>query len=197
MLRWGGGRAEWREPMVRRTPRPAATTHQTLAPCQSRCWSCAGPRWVAYHRHRTLTTLDGVSRLTLVVRQCVHPTCPPFHRPYRPEAEGGLALPHGEFGRDIIALVGTLRDAEHRSIPEIHQRLPARGLAIAERSVTNLLDRYEELVALHLSDASRRPARRPPRGRVILALDGIATGCRPCGALGAPRLPLRRGPAGP
>jgi hypothetical protein len=36
-------------------------------------------------------------------------------------------LPHGEFGFDVIALVGRLRYAEHRSLPEIHQELRARG----------------------------------------------------------------------
>jgi len=159
--------------MVRRKPRPAAATHQTLEPCQSRCWVCDGPLWVAYHGHRTLATLDGVVRLTLVVRRCQNPTCRPYHRAYRPEAEGTLALPHGEFGLDVIALVGTLRYAQHRSIPEIHQELEQRGLRLAERSVTNLLHRYEELVALHLSDATRLQERLRQQGRVILALDGL------------------------
>ena len=48
----------------------------------------------------------------------------------------------------MIALVGTLRYTSHRSIPEIHQALRDRGVPIAERTVTHLLQRYEELVAL-------------------------------------------------
>jgi hypothetical protein len=32
-----------------------------------------------------------------------------------------LALPQHEFGLDVIALTGTLRYREHRSVPEIHQ----------------------------------------------------------------------------
>ena len=44
---------------------------------------------------------------------------------------------------------------EHRSILEIHQRLIQQGVGIAQRTVTDLLERYEELVALHLADEER------------------------------------------
>jgi hypothetical protein len=66
-----------------------------------------------------------------------------------------------------------LRHREHRSVPEIHAHLTARGVAIAERSVTNLLDRYDELLATRLME--RRPLQRllAQQGRVILALDGV------------------------
>ena len=52
-----------------------------------------------------------------------------------------LALPESEFGLDVIALVGRLRHAEHRSVPEIHAELTRRGVPICTRSVGNLLDR--------------------------------------------------------
>jgi hypothetical protein len=74
---------------------------------------------------------------------------------------------------DVIALVGTLRSPSHRSIPEIHQALRDRGVLIAERTVTHLLQRYEELVALHLSDKSRLRERFKEQGQVILAIDGL------------------------
>ncbi len=128
---------------------------------------------MAYHDTRTVATLDGLYRLTLVVRRCHEPACPLYRRPYRPEEEGGWALPHGEFGLDVIALVGALRFAEHRSVPEIHRALGARGVAIAERSVTNALARYEELVALRLADATRLRERLAEQEQVILALDGL------------------------
>jgi len=54
-----------------------------------------------------------------------------------PEEEGRWALPHGEFGLDLIALVGTWRFADHRSVPAIHQRLQSRSIQIAERTVLN------------------------------------------------------------
>lgn len=31
---------------------------------------------------------------------------------------------------------------QHRSVPEIHQRLVQRGVSIAQRTVTDLLERY-------------------------------------------------------
>jgi deferrochelatase/peroxidase EfeB len=40
-------------------------------------------------------------------------------------------------------------------VPEIHQELGKRGVVLAERTVTNLIERYEELVALRLTDHHR------------------------------------------
>jgi len=159
--------------MARRQARPAAPHEYRLEPYQRRCAHCGGPAHVAYHDRRTVATLDGLYHLVLVVRRCREPACPLSRQPYRPEEEGGWALPHGEFGLDAIALVGRLRFAEHRSVPEIHQALVARGVSIAERSVTNLLQRYEELVALQLADATRLRERLAAQGQVILALDGL------------------------
>jgi hypothetical protein len=111
--------------------------------------------------------------LVLHIRRCHHADCPRHLQPYRPEAEGRLALPQHEFGLDVIAHVGALRYAEHRSVPEIHQHLVARGLVIAERTVTNLLDRYDELLAVTLTDARRLRGLLAEQGRVILAIDGL------------------------
>ncbi len=73
----------------------------------------------------------------------------------------------------MIALVGTLRYTSHRSIPEIHQILYDRGILIAERTVTHLLQRYEELVALSLSDQRRLREHFKEQGQVVLAIDGL------------------------
>jgi hypothetical protein len=129
--------------------------------------------WAAYHNHRTITTLDDVVHLTLQIRRCLNRACPQFRRPYRPEAEGRLALPKHEFGLDVIAWVGTLRYAQHRSRPEIHQHLCHRGMAVAPRTVTHLLERYDELLTLSLTDTARLQRITQSQGRVILALDGL------------------------
>jgi hypothetical protein len=84
-----------------------------------------------------------------------------------------LVLPEHHFGLDVIALIGALRYQQHHSVPEIHQALVARGVDICERSVTNLLDRYDELVSLRLSDHRRLQALTRKQGQVILALDGL------------------------
>lgn len=128
---------------------------------------------MGHHSHRTVTTLIGVTRLTLKVYRCRNQECPRFHQPTRPEEEGGWALPHGEFGLDVIALVGVLRDQQQRSIPQIHEELQRRGLKVAERTVTDQLYRYEELLTLHLSDMQRLEKRLREQKQVILALDGL------------------------
>src|SRR5438874_4503303 len=164
-----------RTSMVRRTrpPRPEATHAMTLTPLKASCQQCGQPLWVGYHGHRTVTKLDGLWKLTIVVRRCMQPECPCYHVAYRPEEEGGWALPHGEFGLEVIALIGSFRFREHRSVPEMHRALLARGVSITERSVTNLMPRYEELVALRVTDEERIKARLQKQGRVILAIDGL------------------------
>jgi hypothetical protein len=99
-------------PMARTTPRPHPTARQTLTSLLRHCSTCGNAMWAAYHNYRTITTLTDVLRLTLKIRHCIPAACPQFRHPYRPEAEGRLALPKHEFGLDIIALVGTLRYAQ-------------------------------------------------------------------------------------
>jgi hypothetical protein len=118
-------------------------------------------------------TLEGLIQLRLQVRSCRNPECPRHRTCLRPESEGRFALPQHEFGLDVVALVGVLRHAEHRSIPEIHAELVRRGVPICVRSVGNLLDRYDELLALSCADAGRLKAVTAQAGRVVLAIDGL------------------------
>jgi hypothetical protein len=159
--------------MARREARPPAEREVCLTPRLIHCIGCGQRLWVAYHAGRTLMTFRGLVRLRVVVRRCRNPECELYHWPYRAEEEGAWALPHGEFGLDIITVIGQLRYGEHRSIPEIHQRLVERGVRIAQRTVTDLLERYEELVALHLADEERVKARLKQQGQVLLAIDGM------------------------
>jgi hypothetical protein len=158
---------------MRTRPRPRPNRAQTLSPVTTACPECGHKLWAAYDNYRTVTTLDAVLRLTLHIRRCPNTTCQRYHRPYRPEAEPHFALPHHEFGLDVLAVVGRLRYAEHRSVPEIHQDLSQRGVVLAPRTVSNLLDRYDELRALQTADPQRLGPLLAPQGRVVLAIDGL------------------------
>ena len=159
--------------MARTLARARPDQERVLVPERKLCPACDEFMRVRYENRRTLVTLSGALRLRLKIRRCERDGCTRHHRPYRPEAEGAIALPQHEFGLDVIALVGTLRHREHRSVPEIHVALRDRGVEIAERSVTNLLDRYDELLATALTDASRLHAALAAQGHVILAIDGL------------------------
>jgi hypothetical protein len=137
------------------------------------CPTCDQPLRAANKPRRTVTTLDGLVLLRLQVRSCSNPECSRHRVCLRPEQEGRFALPQHEFGLDVIALVGRLRHAEHRSIPEIHAELVRRGVPICVRSVGNLLDRYDELLTLTLSDTTRLRQATAAAGRVVLAIDGL------------------------
>ena len=159
--------------MAKTACRPEPRLIKDLAPLRQNCPDCGGRMWLDYANHRTVVTLAGCTRLNLAIRRCHNRACRRHLRPYRPEGEGRFALPKHEFGLDVIASIGALRYAEHRSVPEIHQALLARDVGASERTVTNLLDRYDELLAVALSDDRRLKQLLAGQGRVLLALDGL------------------------
>src|SRR3954449_10583365 len=167
-----GLQSSWRGAMARRQSR-TPDRERVFRPLRRLCPACGGEMRIRYENRRTLVTLSGTVRVRLKVRRCEAKDCARYHRPYRPEAEGALALPEHEFGLDVIALVGRLRHCGHRSVPEIHAVLRERGVSIAERSVTNLLDRYDELLATALTDSTRLRGLLAKQGRIILGLDGL------------------------
>ena len=119
--------------MARRQSR-TPDRERVLRPLRRLCPACGGEMRIRYENRRTLVTLSGTVRVRLKVRRCEAKDCARYHKPSRPEAEGALALPEHEFGLEVIALVGTLRHRDHRSVPEIHAALRERGVTIAERS---------------------------------------------------------------
>src|SRR5438876_3314327 len=114
--------------MARTHAQPTPSLSQSLAAHRRECVACGGPLWSAYWQERSILTLSGWLRLSLQIRRCTRYGCALFGRPYRPEEEGGSALPHGEIGLDVIASVGAQRFGEHRSVPEIHRALITHGL---------------------------------------------------------------------
>jgi hypothetical protein len=159
--------------MARSAARGQADREEILAPIRRCCPDCGCRLRYRYDNQRTVVTLGGLVHLRLQIRRCETPGCQHHRRPYRPEAEGAIVLPQHEFGLDVIALIGALRYREHKSVPEMHGVLRERGVVIAERTVTNLLDRYDELMATSLADDDRLRAALVGQGRVILALDGL------------------------
>ncbi len=126
-----------------------------------------------YSDSRKVRTLKEVIKFKLNIRRCPNKNCARYHKVYRPEAEGKYALPKHEFGLDIIAFCGELRYQEHRSVPQIHQQLRSRNINISQRSVTNLLNRYDELISASLTDNQRLQQVLKEQKYVILALDGL------------------------
>lgn len=159
--------------MSRTTARPAFTAEQTLAPVTTTCPVCSGPLRNAYFNRRTLTSLTSVTRYHLQITRCSNSSCPRFRLPFRPELEGRIALPHHEFTLDVLARVGNLRYRQNRSLSEIHALLLQQGLALAPRTVTNLLDRFDELRALRAADPGLLRPLLAPQKRLLLALDGL------------------------
>src|SRR5262245_52281080 len=109
--------------MPRRSARPRPDRTLDLPAHARACPTCSGPLWSAATARLTVVTLEGLVRLRLRIRSCRNPACPRHRVCLRPEQEGRFALPQHEFGLDVIATVGRLRHAEHRSVPEIRAAL--------------------------------------------------------------------------
>ena len=159
--------------MARKAPRPDPTAFQSLKPLINCCPECNRHLRCDYLNYRTVVRLSGLLHLALTICRCHNRACGRYRKPYRPEAEGRLVLPEHEFGLDVIAKVGSLRYRQHLSVPEIHQQLGSQGLDICERTVTNLLDRYDELLAFRLSDSQRLRKVLQDQKRLVLAIDGM------------------------
>ena len=100
---------------------------QILVPLRCACPECGRVMRIRYSNHRAIVSLRGLVRVRLKIRRCESRRCGRYHQAWRPEGEAALALPQHEFGLDVIALTGTLRYREHRSVPEIHRELTRRG----------------------------------------------------------------------
>ena len=79
--------------MARTRCRPRPTQDLTLVPALTACPACGQSLRIDYHNARTLTTLDGVTRLSLHIRRCHNAACSRYRRPYRPEAEAVSPYP--------------------------------------------------------------------------------------------------------
>ena len=74
--------------MSRLSMRPSPLRWETLETA-----TCGGRLSCHYTNRRAVVTVDGLLGLRLKVRRCVNRGCGRFHRAFRPEAEGAIALP--------------------------------------------------------------------------------------------------------
>ena len=79
---------------------------RVLVPVRRLCPACGRTMRIRYENRRTLVTLAGTVRFRLKIRRCEAADCALFHKPYRPEVEGALALGRLCAGRCHDATVG-------------------------------------------------------------------------------------------
>ena len=87
-----------------------------------------------------MAALDGPVRPRLKVRRREDAGCVRHHRPFRPEAEGVIALPRHESGLGVIASAGPSASASTAACRN-PSALRERGVAACGRTVANLPDR--------------------------------------------------------
>src|SRR5438874_823402 len=130
--------------MARRLPHAKASQEKILVPLKDHCEQCGQLLWVAEHKHRTITRVDGVWKLISVIRWCNQLDCPNYHRRQHPEEEWRWAPPRSKFGLDIILNIGLMHFDGGLRGSEICRNLQERGINIAQRSITHWIHRYGE-----------------------------------------------------
>jgi Transposase, Mutator family len=156
-----------------KTRRPKATEERRLHPESMQCAACEGALRVGYTSWRKVATLEGVLRLKVSIGRCENRACARYHCPTHPLEEGRLALPHYEYGLDVLAFIGAQRYQRSATVAQIHAALQGRAVQISPRNVQYLLERYDELAALRVRTSPERCARLAAQGRLILAIDGL------------------------
>lgn len=104
--------------MARKQARPQPLQHVTLAPLQTICRACGCHMWMGHHSHRTVTTLQGVTRLTLKVYRCRNAECSRFHQSTRPEEVANLCRAWE------IPIKGVITDGQHSIRNAVASALP-------------------------------------------------------------------------
>ena len=156
-----------------KTRRAEATQERRLRPEVMECRVCGQRLRLEYSSWRKVATLEGMVRLKVSIGRCTNPACTRYHVPTHPLEEGHVALPHYEYGLDVLAWIGRQRYGEQATAKQIHAALEQRAVRISQRNVQYLLERYDELVALSVRDSPQRRARLVAQGRLILAIDGL------------------------
>ena len=169
---------------------------RVLRPARRLCPACGGAMRIRYENRRTLVTLTGTERLRLKIRRCEAEGCARRHKPYRPEAEGALALPQHEFGLDVVAQVGSLAPPR-APLGAGDPRHPVRTRRPHRRA-----QRHQPARPPRRGAGDPAGRRGPPAPSAFRAGSGRprarwpAAGCRPRGAVGAARLPVGHGSSG-
>jgi hypothetical protein len=156
-----------------KTRRAEATQERRLRPEELECRECGQRLRLEYSSWRKVATLEGMVRLKVSIGRCPNPAGTRYHVPTHPLEEGHVALPHYEYGLDVLALIGRQRYQERATAAQIHAVLAQRQVRISQRNVQYLLERYDELLALSVRDDPERRARLVAPGRLILAIDGL------------------------
>ena len=150
--------------MARTTPRPTPTATHTLQPLGRHCPLCGETMWAAYHNYRTITTLDDVVHLTLPIRRCLNRACPQLRHPIAPKQRAGWPYPSTSLVSMSLHASVPCAMRSRAGVPEIHQRSRHPQMAVTQRTVTHLLERYNELLTLSLTDTARLQASHPSPG---------------------------------
>ena len=151
-------------------PRVRYRPEQTCCPHCRAPLSYSHPVWA-----KPIQSLAGVEQVTNLGYRCSSPACPFPRAVYRSARAEARQVKGSGYGLDVIARIGYLRFAQHRTREEIWRHLREETpVQISERHVQNLVEVYLALLrASHQDLDARLAATVEEHGGIILALDGL------------------------
>lgn len=115
-----------------------------------------------------------IEHVTNLGFRCENPNCPFGRTVYRSAQAEACQIKGSGYGLDVVARIGHLRFAEHRTREEIWRQLGEQAIQISERHVQNLIEVYLALLRASQQEIGERLAPAvEEHGGIILALDGL------------------------
>ena len=156
-----------------KTPEGSECVQHVFTAPQKMCRSCKKQLRVTQRRGRHVRRFDGLHVLVMRDKRCAGRDCPGSKVIYRPPEEFTFALKKDIFGLDVVLEIGELRLRGNLSFSEIHKRLEARGLPVAERTVCDIFERFLALMDCRNAESPEVGERLRLQGGMIVLIDGV------------------------
>lgn len=156
-----------------KTPEGSEWVQHVFTASEKLCRSCKKRLRVTQRRGRHVQKFDGLHLLVMRDKRCAGRDCPGRKTVYRPPEELKFALKKDIFGLDVVLEIGELRLRGDLSFPEIHKRLLDRGLSIAERTVSDIFERFLALMNCRNAESPAVRKRLSAQGGMIVLIDGV------------------------
>ena len=155
----------------------ATANHYYRHPKSSQCSICGSKLRCSSTAARHLINLEEKSKLKIQIRCCVNKECFNHKNPLKPVNYLNQIVPESGYGVDIYGLIGHLRLAHNRTIPEIHQHILTTypHIEFGERHVENMMNYLSLSIEQSGKNAIHLQHYFSLRGQseLVLSIDGI------------------------
>jgi len=158
---------------MRRAYDSSDAIHHHLEAGAEVCSYCGGTLWKCQQRPRFVQRLDGVHLLIRYDKSCHDETCEGRHIIYRPFEDLRFALPHANYGFDVVLEIGERHLLTGQPFAQIQRDLNRRGVPISAKQTGSLFRVYVTLSKLCRGSEEELVERLNAQGGIVLMVDGV------------------------